>query len=184
MSSYHYIHVLQERHSKGARQLHVSAYHYICVRIPLYMCPHTTIYVSSYHYMCPHTTIHVSCRSGIAQALISTPASTTEHVPSVVKMVQPAAGAEDVSRESGNAAGGGHAVCVCGGGHSLSQGAALGSPFAVHAAGFGDKRPDILHNKDVSQMSTLAGMRTCIQGYADTYIPACGHGCSGMRTHI
>jgi hypothetical protein len=24
------------------------------------MCPHTTIYVSSYYYMCPHTTVHVS----------------------------------------------------------------------------------------------------------------------------
>jgi hypothetical protein len=30
------------------------------VRIMLYMCPHTTIYVSSYDYMCPHTTIYVS----------------------------------------------------------------------------------------------------------------------------
>jgi hypothetical protein len=24
------------------------------------LCPHTTIYVSSYYYMCPHTTIYVS----------------------------------------------------------------------------------------------------------------------------
>jgi hypothetical protein len=32
--------------------MYVSSYHYICVRIPLYMCPHTTIYVSSYHYIC------------------------------------------------------------------------------------------------------------------------------------
>jgi len=41
---------------------------YICVLILLYMCPHTTAYVSSYCYkcvlillyMCPHTTIYVS----------------------------------------------------------------------------------------------------------------------------
>ena len=33
---------------------------YICVLILLYMCPHTTIYVSSYCNMCPYTTIHVS----------------------------------------------------------------------------------------------------------------------------
>jgi hypothetical protein len=26
-------------------QLHVSSYNYICVLIPLYMCPHTTIYL-------------------------------------------------------------------------------------------------------------------------------------------
>ena len=25
-----------------------------------YMCPHTSIYVSSYYYMCPHTTLYVS----------------------------------------------------------------------------------------------------------------------------
>ena len=31
----------------------------LCVRILLYMCPHTTIYVSSYYYMCPHTTVFV-----------------------------------------------------------------------------------------------------------------------------
>jgi hypothetical protein len=31
-----------------------------CVLILLYMCPHTTIYVSSYNYMCPHATICVS----------------------------------------------------------------------------------------------------------------------------
>jgi len=45
------------------------AYSYICVLIPLYMCPHTTIYVSSCRagtsitslplYMCPHTNICV-----------------------------------------------------------------------------------------------------------------------------
>jgi hypothetical protein len=200
MSSYLYIYILQERHIKGARQfcvriplyadICVCAYHYMRVLIPLYTCPHTTTYVSSYHYLsvliplskCPHTTIYMSCRSGIAQALISTPASTTEHIPSVVNIVQPAGGAEDASRESGNAAGGGHAVGEGGGGDSLSQDDALGSLFAIHAAGFGDQRPDILHNKDVSQMSTLAGMRTCVLGYADTYITACGHLCSGMRT--
>jgi hypothetical protein len=51
----------------------VSSYYYICVRILLSTCPHTTIsflillhacphstiYVSSYYYMCPHTTIYV-----------------------------------------------------------------------------------------------------------------------------
>ncbi len=31
------------------------------LRYPLYMCPHTALYVlSSYYYMCPHTTIYVS----------------------------------------------------------------------------------------------------------------------------
>jgi hypothetical protein len=46
----------------------VSAYYHICVRILLYVCPHTTICVSAhYHlcvrtllYVCPHTTICVS----------------------------------------------------------------------------------------------------------------------------
>jgi hypothetical protein len=34
----------------------------ICVRILLHMCPHTSIYVSSYYDMCPHTThVYVSC---------------------------------------------------------------------------------------------------------------------------
>ena len=45
----------------------VSSYYYICVLIPLYMCPHATIHVSSYYYtcvliplcMCPHTPIYV-----------------------------------------------------------------------------------------------------------------------------
>jgi hypothetical protein len=48
--------------------IYVSAYYYICVRILLYMFPHTTIYVSAYYcicvlirlYMCPHTTVYVS----------------------------------------------------------------------------------------------------------------------------
>jgi hypothetical protein len=52
----------------------VSSYYYISVLIPLYICPHTTIYLSSYYmterqcthsvlillYICPHTTIYVS----------------------------------------------------------------------------------------------------------------------------
>jgi hypothetical protein len=38
-----------------------------CVRIPLYMCPHTSIYVSSCHYMCPHTAKYVPVRTRIAQ---------------------------------------------------------------------------------------------------------------------
>jgi hypothetical protein len=37
-----------------------EVYYYTCVLILLYMCPHTTIFVSSYYYMCPHTTIDVS----------------------------------------------------------------------------------------------------------------------------
>ncbi len=43
--------------------IYVSSYYYICVHILLYMCPHTTIYVSSYCYicvpiyMCPDTTV-------------------------------------------------------------------------------------------------------------------------------
>jgi hypothetical protein len=36
----------------------VCLYYYICVHIILCMCPHTTIYVSSY-YTCPHTAIYV-----------------------------------------------------------------------------------------------------------------------------
>ncbi len=49
--------------------MHVSAYEEnICVRILLYMCPHTTVHVSAYYctcvrillYMCPHTPTHVS----------------------------------------------------------------------------------------------------------------------------
>ena len=33
---------------------------YICVPILLHMCPHTTIYVSSYYYMCAYSAIYVS----------------------------------------------------------------------------------------------------------------------------
>jgi hypothetical protein len=48
--------------------MYVSSYYYLCVLILLYMCPHTTMYVSSYYftfphttlYMCPHTTMYVS----------------------------------------------------------------------------------------------------------------------------
>jgi hypothetical protein len=32
--------------------LYVSSYCYICVLMPLYMCPHAAIYVSSYCYIC------------------------------------------------------------------------------------------------------------------------------------
>jgi hypothetical protein len=32
----------------------------VTVRLPIYMSPHTTVYVSSYYYMCPHTTISLS----------------------------------------------------------------------------------------------------------------------------
>ena len=39
--------------------LYVSSYCYVRVLILLYMCPHTSTYVSSYYYMCPHTTIYV-----------------------------------------------------------------------------------------------------------------------------
>jgi len=35
---------------------HSFSYYYVCVLILLCMCPHTTMYVSSYYYMCPHTT--------------------------------------------------------------------------------------------------------------------------------
>ena len=42
-----------------ARPPYVSSYYYICVRILLYVSPHTPMYVSSYHYMCSHT-IYVS----------------------------------------------------------------------------------------------------------------------------
>ena len=73
------------RAGSGSHSIYVSAYHYICVRMLLYacphatiyyykcvrmllcLCPHATIYVSSYYYvcvliiphMCPHTTIYV-----------------------------------------------------------------------------------------------------------------------------
>ena len=32
---------------------------YVCALIPLYLCPHTSVYVSSHLYMCPHTFICV-----------------------------------------------------------------------------------------------------------------------------
>jgi hypothetical protein len=32
----------------------------LCICPRTTMCPHTTIYLSSYYYMCPHTTIHLS----------------------------------------------------------------------------------------------------------------------------
>jgi hypothetical protein len=32
--------------------LYGSLYHYICFLILLYMCPHTTIYVSAFYYVC------------------------------------------------------------------------------------------------------------------------------------
>jgi hypothetical protein len=32
--------------------IYVSSYYKICVRILLYMCPHTAIYVSAYCYIC------------------------------------------------------------------------------------------------------------------------------------
>jgi hypothetical protein len=44
--------------------IYVSSYYYICVLILLHTCPHTTTYVSAYYYvashyyMCPHTTIY------------------------------------------------------------------------------------------------------------------------------
>jgi hypothetical protein len=60
--------------SRADTTIYVSALYYICVLILLYMCPHYTIYVSSYYcmclhttrcvriilYMCPNTTIYVS----------------------------------------------------------------------------------------------------------------------------
>jgi hypothetical protein len=49
--------------------VYVSAYYYICVRILLYMCPHTTVYLSStttticvsaYYYICVLILLYVS----------------------------------------------------------------------------------------------------------------------------
>ncbi len=48
--------------------VYVSSYYCICVLILLYMYPHTTVYVSSYYCicvlivlcMCPHSTVYVS----------------------------------------------------------------------------------------------------------------------------
>ena len=48
--------------------VYVSAYYCVCVLILLCMCPHTTVYVSAYYCvcvlillcMCPHTTVYVS----------------------------------------------------------------------------------------------------------------------------
>jgi hypothetical protein len=47
---------------------HLYTYLHKCVLIPLYMCPHTSIYVFAYLYicvrmplyMCPHASIYVS----------------------------------------------------------------------------------------------------------------------------
>jgi hypothetical protein len=40
--------------------IYVSSYCCICDLTPLYMCPQTALSVSSYYCMCPHTTIYVS----------------------------------------------------------------------------------------------------------------------------
>ena len=50
----------------------VSAYCYMCLRILLYMCPHTAIYVSAYCYMCPHASCRRAARAptSIAQGLM------------------------------------------------------------------------------------------------------------------
>jgi hypothetical protein len=58
--------LLKIQHWRGA--MHVSSYCYTCVRILLYVCPHTAICVSSYCYIsvhillcvCPDTAICVS----------------------------------------------------------------------------------------------------------------------------
>jgi hypothetical protein len=68
VSSYYYMCVLIPHYMCPHTTLCVSAYYYLCVLIPLYMCPHTTLYVSSFYYicvlillcMCLHTTIHVA----------------------------------------------------------------------------------------------------------------------------
>ncbi len=56
-----YVSIRQRSRSSASPVL--LAYYYICVLILPYMCPHTTVYVSSYYYicvlillyMCPHT---------------------------------------------------------------------------------------------------------------------------------
>ena len=62
--------------------IYVSSYYGMCVLIPLYVCPHTTIcvlilrYVSSYYNMCPHTTIYVFSYNYICVLLLLPGAST------------------------------------------------------------------------------------------------------------
>ena len=46
--------------SSGTRIVFVSSYLYVCVLIPLYFCPHTSVRVLIPLYMCPHTSIYVS----------------------------------------------------------------------------------------------------------------------------
>ncbi len=50
--------------------IYVSSCYYTCVLILLYMCPHATIYVSSYYNMCPHATTHVSSYSYICVVML------------------------------------------------------------------------------------------------------------------
>ena len=48
--------------------IYVSSYLDICVLIPLYVCPHTSIYVSPYLYICVLKLVHVSPHTSIHAA--------------------------------------------------------------------------------------------------------------------
>ena len=43
----------------------------LCVRILLYMCPHTAIYVSSHYYMCPPTFVCMCPHTGAGMLYFS-----------------------------------------------------------------------------------------------------------------
>jgi hypothetical protein len=57
MSAYHYICVLKPLYMCDQTTMYVSSYHYVCVLILLYMCPHICVLIPP--YMCPHAIVNV-----------------------------------------------------------------------------------------------------------------------------
>jgi hypothetical protein len=51
----------------------VRYYYYICVLMLLYMCPHTTICVSSYYYICVLILLYI----GLTESLLRAPPSAS-----------------------------------------------------------------------------------------------------------
>jgi hypothetical protein len=58
------------RAGSGSTSVYVSAYHYICVLMLLYACPHTTMYVSSYYYVCVLMLLYVSSYSYVCVLIV------------------------------------------------------------------------------------------------------------------
>jgi hypothetical protein len=63
--------------------IYVSAYCYICVLILLYMCPHAAIYVSSYCYICVLILLYMCsiCVHLLTTASLNTRKRSTHHLP-------------------------------------------------------------------------------------------------------